>query len=60
MVFYYKSALISVFEVETKNFVEGSLDNSALHFVSLKTAFENCCLYLVTTNYCTANEEGIG
>lgn len=30
-----------MFEVETKNFVEGGLDDSALHFVSLKTAFEN-------------------
>lgn len=28
IVFYYKSALISIFEVETKNFVEGSLDDS--------------------------------
>lgn len=48
-----------MFEVETKSFVEGSLDNSALNFVSLKTAFENCCLCLATTNYCTANNEGI-
>lgn len=59
VVFYYKSALISVFEVETKNFVEGSLDDSALHFVCLKTAFENCCLCLVTTNYSSAKKEGI-
>lgn len=57
--FYYKSVLISVFEVETKNFVEGSLDDSALHFVSLKTAFEKCCFCLVTTNCCTTNKEVI-
>lgn len=59
VMFYYKSALVSVFEVDTKNFIEGSLDDSALHFVSLKTAFDNCCLCLVTTNCCAASKEGI-
>lgn len=33
--FHYKAALVSVFEVETKCLVAGSLGYNALHFISL-------------------------